>query len=288
MTTATAPLLPSRATRSFRRAFRLHTALEFQDFWRSTISIAFIVALPVMFYVGFGVAFLSQSDQVRVVGAHTLTQANFSYAGVLTFGLMSVSLANVAINLAIRRHHGLFKRLRTTPVTPRVVMGAFLVNSLVTALLVTAVLTVIGIGVLHVEPVGPRTWALVGTVLLGFAALAPLGTALSLVPPNADAAVPIVNGVFFPLAFLSGGFFPLSFGDAVDGVLAWLPGRLLMDLFTGAVATEGPVTDPRAALVLVAWGLLGAGLTLRWFRWASEREPRGFSSRTRAAASDEG
>lgn len=288
MTTATAPLLPSRAAPSFRRAFGLHAALEFQDFWRSTISIAFIVAMPVMFYVGFGVAFLSQSDQVRVVGEHTLTQANLSYAGVLTFGMMSVALANVAINLAIRRHHGLFKRLRTTPVTPRVVMGAFLMNALVTVVLVVGVLTVIGIGVLHVAPVGSRTGALVVAVLLGFVALAPLGTALSLLPPNADSAVPIVNGVFFPLAFLSGGFFPLSFGSAVDTVMSWLPGHLLMKLFTGAVSTQGPVGDSRAALALVAWGLLGAVLTLRWFRWASEREPRGFTQRNRTVPSDEG
>lgn len=285
--TTSAALLPSRATRSFRRAFGLHAALEFQDFWRSTISIAFIVALPVMFYVGFGVAFLSEADQVRTVGTHTLTQANLSYAGVLTFGLMSVALANVAINLAIRRHHGLFKRLRTTPVTPGVVMGAFLVNSLVTALLVVAVITMIGLGVLHVTPEGARAGALVAAVLLGFWALAPLGTALSLLPPNADTAVPIINGVFFPLAFLSGGFFPVSFGSVGDAVLSWLPGGLLMDLFTGAVAISGPVWDTRSALGLAAWGVLGTIVTLRWFRWASEREPRGFSTRTRAVAGDD-
>ncbi len=285
MTTSDA--LPPRAASSFRRASVLHATLEFQDFWRSSISIAFIVAMPVMFYVGFGVAFLSQSDEVRVVGEHTLTQANLSYAGVLTFGLMSVALANVAINLAIRRHHGLFKRLRTTPVPPRVVMGAFLVNSLVTALIVVGVISAIGLGALHVTPVGARAGALVAAVLLGFVALAPLGTALSLLPPNADAAVPIVNGVFFPLAFLSGGFFPLSFGGVGDAVLSWLPGHLLMDLFTGAVASAGPAWDNRSALALVAWGLLGTALTLRWFRWASEREPRGFSSRARAAAGDE-
>ena len=100
--------------------------------------------------------------------------------------------------------------------------------------------------------------------------------------------MPIVNGIFFPMAFLSGAFFPLPLGSVGNAIMEFLPGRSLMTLFTGAVSEQGPSWDVRSMLVLLAWGIAGTVVSVRWFRWASEREPRGFSSRNKAAAVDEG
>ena len=274
MTTLQAP-----GRTNFARSFFLHVSCEFKDFWRSIISLAFIVFLPVLFYVGFGFAYRSQAGTVLDLDGSQITQGNLSYAGVLTFGLLSVCFANVAIGLAIRRHHGLFKRFRTTPVPPWVVMGAFLVNALVTAVVVVTALTLIGVLGLGVELQPQRIPQLVAALVLGFICIAPLGTALSLVPPNADAAVPIVNGIFFPLAFLSGAFFSLPLGDGLNTVLEFLPGKPMMNLFTSALSQTGPVWDPASMALLLGWGVLGAVISLKYFRWASEREPRGFSTR---------
>lgn len=264
------------------KPFLLHTELEFKDFWRSIIQLAFIVLMPVMFYVGFGFAFRDKAQETRVIGELTITQGNYSYAGVLTFALLSVVFANVAISLAIKRHHGLFKRFRTTPVTPAAVMGAFLANALLTLVIVFAVISLIGVLWLGVEVAAERLPVLLAAALLGFLAIAPLGTALSLVPPNADSAVPIVNGIFFPLAFLSGAFFAVPFPEPVQSIINVLPGKPLMDLFTGAAASSGPTWNTESMLILLVWGIVGTLATAKWFKWASEREPRGFSQRRSA------
>lgn len=287
MSQSTLRRLPNGAAISYSRnnrlkPFLLHTELEFKDFWRSVIQLAFIVFMPVMFYVGFGFVFRDQAQQVRSIGELTITQGNYSYAGVLTFALLSVVLANVAISLAIKRHHGLFKRFRTTPVTPAAVMGAFLANALVTLAIVFAVISAIGVIWLGVDVASQRLPMLFAAALIGFVAIAPLGTALSLIPPNADAAVPIVNGVFFPLAFLSGAFFAMPFPEPVQAIINILPGKPLMDLFTAATAGTGPAWNVEAMMILLAWGLVGAVATGKWFKWASEREPRGFSQRKSA------
>ncbi|WP_299169428.1 ABC transporter permease [uncultured Arthrobacter sp.] len=280
MSATTAAAVHNQGT--FVRSFLLHVEMEFKDFWRSIISLAFIVLLPVMFYVGFGFAYRDQSAVVLSLESNQITQGNYSYAGVLTFALLSVAFANVAIGLAIRRHHGLFKRFRTTPVSPSAVTGAFLVNALVTLAVVFVTLTLIGTLGLGVDLIVDRLPMLLGATMIGFICIAPLGTALSLVPPNADSAVPIVNGIFFPMAFLSGAFFALSLGETADGILALLPGKPLMALFTRALSHSGPSWDIEAMLLLLAWGAVGAFFSLKLFKWASEKEPRGFTQRKSA------
>lgn len=266
----------------FAKSFLLHTRSEFVDFWMSVISLAFIVLMPVMFYVVFGVAFLSAADSIRSVNGAEIRQADLSYAGVLTFASMSVTFANVAIGLAIRREHGLFRRFRTTPVPPWVVMGAFLVNIFVTLVIVLAVVSAIGFLGLRVTMDPDRVVPLLVTAVLGFIALSPIGVALSLLPPNADAAVPIVNGIFFPLAFLSGAFITVPLGAFVDAIVPYLPGAPLFQLFA-AVFSEGAfVWDGRQVLILLGWAVIGIVLSGAFFRWASEREPRGFTRRKSA------
>ncbi|MEU3231789.1 ABC transporter permease [Nocardiopsis alba] len=268
-------------------SFLLHVDGELKEFWRSPITLAFIVAMPVMFYVGFGLAFRSQADEIRLVGEHEITQANLSFGGILGFALMSVAFANVAIGLAIRRHHGLFKRFRTTPVSPATVMGAYLVNTLLTAVIVLGVVTAIGLLGMGVTIDPARIPQLLVALMLGFVCMAPLGAAVSLLPPNADAAVPMVNGIFFPAAFLAGGFVILPLGDAVSAVVDLLPGRPLTVLIQGSLSEAGPVWDWPSVWLLSAWSLVGTVVALRWFRWASEREPRGFGSAKRRAKTSE-
>ncbi|PDP85817.1 ABC transporter [Glycomyces fuscus] len=269
-------------------SFLLHVDGELKEFWRSPITLAFIVLMPVMFYVGFGFAFRSEADAVRVVGDHEITQANLSFGGILGFALMSVAFANVAIGLAIRRHHGLFKRFRTTPVSPATVMGAYLVNTLLTAVIVLAVVTAIGLLGMGVTVDPARVPQLLAALVLGFVCMAPLGAAASLLPPNADAAVPMVNGIFFPAAFLAGGFVVLPLGDTVGAVVDLLPGRPLTVLIQGSLSESGPAWDWPSVWLLLAWSLLGTVAALRWFRWASEREPRGFGSARRKGSEDGG
>ncbi|WP_159944716.1 MULTISPECIES: ABC transporter permease [unclassified Nocardiopsis] len=270
------------------RSFLLHVDGELKEFWRSPITLAFIVLMPVMFYVGFGLAFRSQADAVRAVGEYEITQANLSFGGVLGFALMSVAFANVAIGLAIRRHHGLFKRFRTTPVSPATVMGAYLANTLLTAVIVLAVVAAIGLLGMGVTLDPARVPQLLLALLLGFVCMAPLGAAVSLLPPNADAAVPMVNGIFFPAAFLAGGFVVLPLGETVQAVVDLLPGRPLTVLLQGSLAESGPAWDWPSVWLLLAWSVLGTAAALRWFRWASEREPRGFGSARRKGSEGKG
>ena len=92
--------------------------------------------------------------------------------------------------------------------------------------------------------------------------------------PNAEAAPAVVNAVFFPVLFLSGTFFPVH---GLPDFLQWLADALplthLLDRdaqpCSSTAASAGD--DLGGLLVVVLWGVGGAVVALRTFRW----EPRG-------------
>ncbi|MBT8163027.1 MULTISPECIES: ABC transporter permease [Arthrobacter] len=255
-------------------ALRQQIACELKVFWATPVTVLFIALMPVVLYVVFGVSFSSSGGDQVVYDGLPLEARTRTFGGVLVFALMAVAFANVAIGLAIRRGIGLYRRLRTSAASPVVVIAGFLANSAITSLLVIGVVAAIGISVFHVEipgsAVGPGLLALA----LGMICFMSLGIALSLLPPNAETAVPIVNVVYFPLAFISGVFFEMPLSDGLKSVVDMLPVRPVLDLLMRSLATGAFPERWDELGILFGWTIIGLLVSARWFRWASEREPR--------------
>ena len=84
---------------------------------------------------------------------------------------------------------------------------------------------------------------------------------------NAEAAPPVVQLVLFPLVFIAGTYLPIH-SAALNAISSALPIRpfnqALLDALTGP-AQAG--LDWRHLGVLAAWGILGAAVGIRRFRW---------------------
>jgi ABC-2 type transport system permease protein len=239
------------------------------------VTIAFIVFMPISFYIAFGLAYRAFAGDWVENAVYGLTQANFSFAGTMVFSLMAVFVANVGISVAMRRDHGAFKRLRTTPVPPWVVMGALVANAVLTAVILTAAMVLIGTGMMGVRFGADRLPVLGAAWLVCAFCFVSLGLGLSLVPRSAESSVPILNGIFFPLAFLSGAFFEIPADGFWGTVVGLLPGRPAMELFMGGMATVGPSWSWIAALKLAVWAVIGLAAVSKWFRWSTDRETGG-------------
>ena len=50
-----------------------------------------------------------------------------------------------------------------------------------------------------------------------------LGLAVTILVPNADAAPAVVNGIYFPVVFISGVFYPLAQGSVLARIADWFP-----------------------------------------------------------------
>ena len=123
------------------------------------------------------------------------------------FGVISACYTNLAIALSFRRDSGVLKRVRGTPLPPWVFMAGNIGSSLIVSALLVALTTLAG--VLFYGVVFPGRWvALVLTLAVGAFCFCALGLAMTTVIPTATASPAIVNGVLFPILFISGTFFP--------------------------------------------------------------------------------
>ncbi len=177
-------------------------------------------------------------------------------------GLMSIT-----ITMATYRENGILRRLRTTPVSPLVVMAAqvvvvFTMTSLGMLLLVTA-----GKLIYHVQFVG-NAFSMVGGFILGSLSFFGIGFILAGTMPTARVAQIVAMVLLYPMLILSGAAWPRELMPAtVVKLSAFLPLTYVVNLLKGLWIGEAwgqHITD-----VLVLAGALVAGvlISIKTFRW---------------------
>jgi ABC-2 type transport system permease protein len=119
-------------------------------------------------------------------------------------------------------------------------------------------------------PVAPL--AFVAAVVLGVAAFAALGLAITGLVRNAEGSSAIVNAIYLPMAFISGVFFSReTMPGFLQAIADVLPLTYLLKLLREAfVDAEGLGAEIGSVVVITVWGVIGFALALRMFKW----EPR--------------
>lgn len=246
-----------------------------KSFWREPATVFFTVALPIIFLFLFASIF---GDQRISVGGQRLEGVGYYVPGILTLAIVSATVLNLAISISIMRERGLLKRLRSTPLPPWVFFaGRILTATVVTLLLVVAVV-VIG-RVVYGVPVPTETLpGLVLAVTAGTASFCALGFALTIAIPSENAAPAVTNAIILPLYFFSGVFIPL---DQLPSGMRFIGGlfpvkhlfEALLTAFDPSTVGSGISFDHLAVLAL--WGLAGAAIAMRAFRWTPRQSGEG-------------
>ena len=244
---------------------------EQKSYWRNPPSAFFTFAFPVMFLIIF--ASLNSGETIDFLGGLAYNQ--YYTPGIIAFGIISACFTNLAMTLAIRRDAGTLKRMHGTPLPTVSMFGGLILNSLVISAILTAVVT--AIGMLFYDVTFPGHWlALIVTLVLGATCFCSLGVAMSSLVRNADAAPAVVNGVLFPVLFISGVFFPVR----PDTFLSHLANVFPVRHFALAIFSA---FDPRITHsvtagfawgdlgVVALWAAVGAVVAVRRFRWEPSR-----------------
>jgi ABC-2 type transport system permease protein len=244
------------------------TRWEQKMFWRNPAAAAFTFAFPLLFLVIF--IAINGNSTVHLAGG-PVKFAQYYVPAIVAFSVMSACYTNLAFSLSIRRERGILKRVRGTPLPPVDYMAGAVGGVIIVSLILTTLVTVLGLTAYGVTFPG-RYLGLVVTIVAGAFAFSALGVAVATIVPNEDAAPAIINFVLFPLLFISGTFGPISDSSFLAKIAVVFPVRHMIKLMiavfdpfakgTGIVATH--------IAVLLLWGVIGIGLSLRRFRW----EPR--------------
>ncbi len=237
-------------------------------FWRNPASAFFTFAFPLMFLVIFTA--LLGHYQVPLPG-RTISSATYYVAAMASFAVITACFNNIAIQTTFQRDAGILKRTNGTPLPGASFLGARIVHALLVSVLLVALTAAFGRAFYSADiPTGLTLLRFLVMLVAGSAAFCALGFAITAVIPNADASAAIVNATILPLLFLSGIFIPFS-KSTPDWIL-WIarvfPVKHFADgMQAGFIGTPFSWTD---VLIVVAWGVGGLLLAIRFFSW----EPR--------------
>ncbi len=242
---------------------------EQKFYWRSPSSAMFTFAFPILLLVIF--ASLNQGSSLRALGGISYNQ--YYVPGIVAFGVISACYTNLAIGLCFRRDAGVLKRLRGTPLPPWVFMAGNIGSSLVVSALLTVLTTALGVMFYGVTFPG-RYAALALTLVVGAFCFCSLGLAITALIPVATASPAIVNGLLFPILFISGTFYPVEPGSWLGLLATVFPVRHFEQAVFGVFdpRLDGAGIQPTALLVMIVWGAAAAVVAVRGFRWEPRRK----------------
>jgi ABC-2 type transport system permease protein len=252
---------------------------------RSPVGMFFTIVLPTVMLVLFAVLF-GDDTVTTETGEWSIRQ--FYTGGLAAFTAVSATYTNLVNVVPIRRDEGVLKRWRATPLPTSVYLAGWIAAAVTLAVLGVVLMLGIGVALFDVRLDAAKVPAMVVTFLVGVGAFAALGLAMAAAVPNADSAPAVANATILPLAFVSDVF--VAIGDEGPRWLEVIGSIFPLKPFVHAFQdTLNPNVDapafawPELALV-AAWGIGGAIVAARTFRWEPSTARPG--RRRRGAAAD--
>jgi ABC-2 type transport system permease protein len=238
--------------------------LEQRSFWRSAEYALFTFVFPLMILLLIGAANVGS----QLPGTHVRNTTVF-VPGILAFGVIVAAYVNLGSKVAVLRHDGVLKRIRTTPLPPGAYIGGLLLSTVATVILITAVTGLGGWLAFGAAPRMGELLALVGGLVLGTMCFAALGLAISSVITSAESAGPVAYASFLPIAIISGVFDPTFSGlpDWLSRLVAAFPVKALAEVLQNTYAVRPFPAWDLANLAL--WTAGGATYAVWRFRWHS-------------------
>ncbi len=224
---------------------------EFLKLIRIPIFAVSTIALPVLFYVLFGVAFGGRPGGDAEAGAVGVTTYMLATYG--TFGVIGAALFGFGVSVALERGQGWMRLKRVSPMPPQAYFVAKVVMAAAVSALIIGAMFVLGATLGGVRL--PATqWVGLGLVLLvGALPFSAMGLAFGyLVGPNSAPAM--LNLIYLPMAFASGLFIPIHQLPAfVQGIAPALPPYHFAQLALGTVGAAESGSPALHALALLAF-----------------------------------
>ncbi len=240
-----------------------------KSFWRDPQTVFFIVGLPVLYLFIFATIFGSGTNTLAGQPG-TMKGTAFYVAGIIVIGVISAAFSNLAFTLVQERESGNLKRLRNTPLRTSVFIAGYVATALLIAILLSALVMILGRTPYGVPIPGATMPAFAVTVLVAAASFSCLAFAFTVAVRQQRAAQAMIMAVTLTLFFISGNFFPV---DKAPAALTTIANLFPVRHFNTAMWTVfNPHTTGMGFQwtdigVIALWGLAGLLIAIRFFRW---------------------
>lgn len=205
--------------------------------------------------------------QPQSVNTATLSNMDFLVPAILAMSLLQLGLFGTTQPLVSLRERKILRRLGATPMPRWTLLVSQVMLRLTITLIQTALILGIGAYAFGVHILNPL--ATVGIIVLSAVMCISLGYLLASISKTQESASAITQAINFPMMFLTGIFFPLTFlPDFLDVVVKALPLTYIADAMRQTMINSTPafplLTD---VLVIAAWAIVCGLLSARLFRW---------------------
>ena len=237
--------------------------MEAKLFLREPVGAFFTLVFPLMMLFLFGSIYGNQPEAM-FGGQGTIDISLPAYTAMIiaTTGLMSVT-----ITMAAYRENGVLRRLRTTPVSPLVVLAAQVIVLFLMTAFGMLLLIIAGKLIYHVRFDGSVISVLAGFVLCSLSFFA-LGFVLAGLLPTARTAQVVGMILLYPMLFLSGAGFPRELlPETIKKVSTFLPLTYVVNLLRGLWIGEAWGSHLLDVGVLIGILILGVAVSAITFRW---------------------
>ena len=257
------------------------------QFVRIPVALFFTLLLPLLMLLLFNSLFAGDDAYVDTP-AGRLPLQQFYVGSLAAFTAVSSTFTNLANTVPIRRQEGILKRWRGTPMRHWVYLGGYLGAAVVIAAVGVTIMIVVGVAFFGTQLEAAKLPALVVTFLVGVAAFSALGLAVTTIIHRAEAAPAVANAIILPLAFVSDIFVPLGTDaprwlDVIGNIFPLKPfSQSMQAVFNPLV--EAPGFEWGHLAVVAAWGVFGALVALRWFKWEPVADDARVDRRARGVA----
>lgn len=189
------------------------------------------------------------------------------FGGIAAFGICASGLMGLPLSLSDYRHRKILKRLKATPASPSLLLGAQALTQWLFSSVSGAVVWAIAALLFGVRIDGP-VWRFLLSFLFVQLSIFSLGFLIAGLSPSLKAANAFCSLLYFPMIFLSGTSVPYEILPA--------PVRAVSDFFPltqGVKILKGALTGAPAAESLIGFLFLGImalityALAIRFFRW---------------------
>ena len=244
-------------------ALKKLTWVEAKLFAREPIAVFWGLAFPAALLLILGLFFPGGREPSPDLGGFRLVDL---YAPItLGLALATLAFATLPAILATYRERGLLRRLSTTPVGPRRLVGAQLIIQLILAVLAGALAIAVGAIVFDI-PIPQNLPGFVLAYALAAASMLALGLVIGAVAPTVSAGQGIGMAVYFPMLFFAGVYFPRqAMPEGLRSVSDMTPTgaavQALQDTWAGLAPSASNL------LVMSAFAIGAGVLAAAVFRW---------------------
>jgi ABC-2 type transport system permease protein len=231
-------------------------------FWRNPAAAFFTFAFPLIFMALLNLIFTSTEGAGSAAAFYT--------PAIICFAIVNACYTSIAMTVSLARDEGILKRVRGTPLPGWAYLVARILQSVLVALLLVAIVALVGAVFFDVPlPIGQLPLLLVVLAVSG-ASFCALGLAMAGIIPNAAAAPAIVNATVLPLYFISDVFVEMDDTSILARIGDLFPIRHLANALQSVWNPAVAPFDPLDLVWVAAWGILGLVVAMRTFTW----EPR--------------